>query len=120
MTKLNQQLLEMIQNSHGHLTAEDTFMMAKEKGLNVSMASTYRILSKLVNDGYLSKIPMPNHKDIFDKTVINHAHMVCDVCNSLEDVMIDGFDKVLSKYIKEYDSYELLFHHTCDKCKKIH
>lgn len=119
MTKLNQELLDMIQHSKGHLTAEEVFFLAKENNLSVSMASTYRILSKLHQEGYLAKVTMPGQPDIFDKTITKHGHKLCRVCGQLEDLEIKELDSIISSHIKDYDSYELMVHHTCDKCKRI-
>ena len=55
MTKLNQQILDMINSSNGHLTAEEAFLLAKKKKIEISLASTYRILNKLVKEGLINK-----------------------------------------------------------------
>ena len=47
MTKLNQKILQLIQESNGHLNATEVFLLAREKGIDVSLSSTYRILNSL-------------------------------------------------------------------------
>ena len=120
MTKLNQTILDMILNSDGHLTAEEAFLLAKEKKINVSMASIYRILSKLAEEGYIKKISIPGGADIFDKTLENHEHLVCKVCGKVKDIHIDNLNKLLIKEtgLKEIDSYSLCIDYVCEDCKK--
>ena len=52
MTKLNQKILQLIQESNGHLNATEVFLLAREKGIDVSLSSTYRILNSLYEKGY--------------------------------------------------------------------
>ena len=120
MTKLNQAILDMIINSEGHLTAEEAFLLAKKKQVNVSMASIYRILSKLAEEGYIKKISIPGGADIFDKTLENHEHLVCKVCGKVKDIHIDNLNKLLTKEtgLKEIDNYSLCIDYVCEDCKK--
>lgn len=120
MTKLNQELLEMIRNSDGHLTAEQAFLMAKEKNIKVSMASVYRILTKLNEEGYISKFTNQDKVDVFDKTTEDHEHLVCTKCGKVSDLHIKDFKKILIDEcgVKNFDSYNLCINYICDECKK--
>lgn len=119
MTNLNQQILTMIQNSEGHLTAEEAFMLAKKKKINVSMASIYRILGKLADDGYIRKIKIADNPDIFDKSLFEHEHLRCSKCGKIMDAHINNFKKILIKQTGvDIDSYELCINYVCDDCKK--
>ena len=119
MTNLNQQILTMIQNSSGHLTAEEAFMLAKKKKINVSMASVYRILARLSEDGYIRKISIADKPDVFDKTLFEHEHVQCSVCGKISDTHINDFKKILIEQTGvDVDSYELCINYVCDDCKK--
>lgn len=118
MTNLNKQILEMIQSSEGHLTAEEAFMLAKKKHINVSMASIYRILNKLYEEGLINKVSTEDGPDIFDKTINEHGHLVCDVCGGIIDFEILPIKKVINKEVKEdIKSIDLKLHYICEKCK---
>lgn len=120
MTKLNKQILDMLTNSDGHLTAEQTFIMAKKSGIDVSMASIYRILTKLASEGYISKIQIPGQPDVFDKTNNQHGHLRCTSCGNIMDIHLDSFDNILGKAtgIKDIIGYSLCIDYICDNCKK--
>lgn len=120
MTKLNKQILNLVKESDGHLTAEQAFLIAKNKGIDVSMASIYRILGKLADDGLIQRIHVANKPDIFDKTISEHEHMICSKCGKVIDIHIYDFKKVLIEQtgIKDIDSYSLCIDYVCDECKK--
>ena len=119
MTKLNQQILEMINNSSGHLTAQEAFLLAKKKKIDVSLASTYRILNKLVDQGLISKFVIPGKYDVFDKTVANHEHLICDRCGRVIDIDVKGIKGYIEQATKrKIDKYDLCIHYVCDECKK--
>ena len=119
MTNLNKQILELIRQSEGHLTAEEVFMLAKDNNINVSLSSTYRILDKFVDEGLIKRIKIENRPDIFDKTICEHQHMVCYKCGKVKDIYIKDLKKYISKKLEdEVASFELSISYLCDDCKK--
>lgn len=119
MTNLNQQILDMIQTSDGHLTAEEAFLLAKKRNINVSVASIYRILGKLVEEGLISKFSIAGKADVYDKTVVNHSHLKCIKCGKIVDADVKNFKKILSKQLgTNIYSYELNMNYVCEKCAK--
>ena len=119
MTELNEKVLTMLKESEGHLTAEEAFILAKRKKINVSYASIYRILGNLANDGKIQRLLIPGHPDVFDKTTYDHAHMVCENCGKVKDVDSKELKSVLSECIDEkFDSYNLTLNYICKDCKK--
>ncbi len=119
MTKLNRQILEMMQNSKGHMTAEEAFLLAKRKNIDVSLASMYRILNRLTEDGLLTKVSMDGQPDVFDKTVREHGHLVCDVCGEIVDFEIGNIKEIINEEVNEdIKTIDLKLHYVCAKCRK--
>lgn len=119
MTKLNQKILEMIRDSEGHLTAEQVFLLAKKKKINVSMASVYRILGKLVDEGYIKKFSVAGKSDVFDKTLQDHEHLICSKCGKVTDIHIPKLKNKLSKQTRiDIEAISLSINYVCDDCKK--
>ena len=119
MTNLNQNILQMIRNSEGHLTAEEAFLLAKKKKIDVSIASIYRILAKLADDGLISRFSVAGKPDVFDKTLEEHEHLVCSKCGRVTDIHISDLKKKLVKETGvEIDDYELTINYVCNRCKK--
>lgn len=119
MTNKQKELLELIKKEKKHLTAEETFLLAKNKGLNISLASVYRILNALVENKQLRKVSNVYKEDVYDIWVEEHEHLVCSKCGKIQDIKIKDFKKVLSKYIDvDIDNYDLCIRYICDDCKK--
>ena len=119
MTKLNQDILNLIMQSEGHMTAEETFFLAKKQNIRVSMASTYRILGKLADDGKIKRISVPGMADIFDKTLLEHDHMICDLCGRIRDLDLGNFKETLEKQSgSPIISYNLSVRYICPDCMK--
>ena len=119
MTNLNQSILEMVRNSKGHLTAEEAFLLAKKKKIDVSMASIYRILGKLADDGLIRKFSVSGGADVFDKTLDEHEHLICSKCGKVKDIHIKDLKKKLVKEVGvKISDYELSINYICEDCKK--
>lgn len=119
MAQLNEQILTMLNKSEGHLTAEEAFIMAKNKNLRVSFASIYRVLGKLSEEGKIQRLLVPGHPDVFDKTVKEHSHMVCSNCGKVKDIDSSKIKNALIKSINEdFNSFNLTINYVCKECRK--
>lgn len=119
MTSLNQNILEMVRKSPGHLTAEEAFLLAKKKKIDVSIASIYRILGKLADDGYIKRFSVFGGPDIFDKTLEEHGHFVCKKCGKVRDIVIPNLkNKIIKESNIEIKDYDLTINYTCEHCRK--
>lgn len=118
MSKLSQQILEIVLDSDKHMTAEEVFLLAKKKKVNISLASVYRVLNSLTNEGHLRRISFSNSADVYDKSVCDHGHLVCSKCKKTVDLEFKDLRKILLKQTGiDFDSYELTINYVCDKCK---
>ena len=119
MTDLNRKILDMIQNSDGHLSASEAFDLARSQGIDVSLSSMYRILNSLYEKGYISKFITENKIEVYDKTLSEHGHMICEKCGKTADINLNNFKKVLSKELKCYvTAYKLTISYICPSCKE--
>ena len=119
MTDLNRQILDMIQNSDGHLSASEAFDLARSQGIDVSLSSMYRILNSLYEKGYISKFITENKIEVYDKTLSEHGHMICEKCGKTADINLNNFKKVLSKELKcDVTAYNLTISYICPSCKE--
>ena len=119
MTDLNRQILDMIQNSDCHLSASEAFDLARSQGIDVSLSSMYRILNSLYEKGYISKFITENKIEVYDKTLSEHGHMICEKCGKTADINLNNFKKVLSKELKcDVTAYKLTISYICPSCKE--
>ncbi len=119
MTKLASQLLNLIQNSDKHMSAEEIFMLCKDKGVRISFASVYRNLTNLVENGDIRRVPVTGEPDRFDKTIRAHDHAFCTVCGNVVDVDVGDMEKYLSdKLGNKIESYSLTIKFICPECRE--
>lgn len=119
MSKLEKEILNLLCGSTKHMNAEEIFLLAKDKKIKISLASTYRVLSSLVEKDLIKKIKIKGQVDVYDKTTIPHDHMICDKCGRISDITIKDFKKKLEKETGvSINDYDLTIHYICDKCKK--
>ena len=118
MTKKNQTLLQLIREYNGHLNAQEIYDMSKEKDLDISVASIYRILDSFEKKGYIKKIDVGKQSFVYDCNTYQHAHLVCDKCGKIVDVKLDIEEAINSALGKKIDSYELCMHFICDECRE--
>lgn len=118
MTELNQKILTLLQESEGHLTAEEVFLLAKQNKIDVSMASVYRILGKLAEEDFIRRISIAGKPDIFDKTLNEHEHLICKKCGKVSDLHIKDLKEIIiDKTGIEIDDYDLSLSYICDECR---
>ncbi|MCQ2548294.1 MAG: transcriptional repressor [Clostridia bacterium] len=120
MAKLQDTILNILQDSQGHMTAEDVFMLAKNQGENISLASTYRVLGQLADKGIIKRVKTNGQKDMFDKNVYDHGHLVCTSCGKVADISIPNLKELIVKnaVVDDIISYNLNIDYLCDECKK--
>ena len=117
MTKNAQLILEIINMSTEHLTAEEIYNKLLNSNKKMSMATVYNSLHSLHELGLIRKIPMEGNYDRYDKT-IRHDHLICKSCGKISDAnlndLTDEFKRSTGLLIEGYD---LKLFHLCNNCK---
>ncbi len=119
MSKQALQILQVIQDSDLHMTAEEIFLKCKELGLSVSIATVYRNLGIMTNEGIIQKVSIVGEPDRYDKCPDTHEHLFCIKCKKVEDLSTDDFKQLLEeKFNVVLDSYDLSLRIICEECRK--
>lgn len=120
--KKNQALIkEILNETDGHMTAEEIYNEAKARGKRISLATVYNNLGELCESKKIRKIPSScEGKDRYDKAYIPHGHLICERCRKIKDFFNDGIGKAIyeSTGIKA-ESYDLNVYYVCNDCRKI-
>ena len=85
-------------------TAEWVFKEAKKQMLTIGIATVYRNLHALVEQGEIERIAVPGDMDRFDGYMEEHFHMKCIKCGSLVDLEPKNSQSV--NKLKEIDVYK--------------
>lgn len=118
MTKNAEYILEIINSSNSHLTAEQIYLRLKKKNKTVVQATVYNNLSALYQKGLIRKISVEGYPDRYDRT-LRHEHLVCRKCGKLSDIVLEYLTAVLQKQVDiPMLSYDLKINYICDECLK--
>ena len=113
MTKNAQKILDIINNSTEHLTAEQIYLRLREKNSKAVLATVYNNLSSLYAQGLIRKVCIEGCPDRYDKTV-HHDHLVCKTCGKLSDITLEDLTEKLQKQIGvPMISYDLKINYIC-------
>jgi len=120
MSRMSAEIVRIISDSMEHLTAEEIYLLCKEHGVKCSVASIYRNLAVLADEGVIRKLSFPGEADRYDKTISPHGHLICRKCKQVSDIDLSGLKQQLEQQVgTEIDYYELAMHYVCTKCKRL-
>ena len=118
MTKNAEYILEIINHSNEHLSAEQIYLRLKERNQGAVLATVYNNLSILYKQGLIRKISLEGCPDRYDK-IKRHDHLVCRYCGKLSDILLDDLTESLQKQVGiQILSYDLKISYLCEECLK--
>jgi Fur family ferric uptake transcriptional regulator len=95
MTNQRQMILEVVQEDHTHLTADEIYERVRKKLPRISMGTVYRNLDILNSCGFIKKLE-PGHPQMrFDGNTREHYHVTCTQCGRVHDACIEPTDNTL-------------------------
>ena len=85
MTRERRLILEQVLSARGHFDVDHLLMLMRRAGRNVSRATLYRTLARLVESGLVHKVEMGDgqarYEPMFGRH--HHDHMVCLTCGRI-------------------------------------
>lgn len=120
-SKKRQSILECLENTKTHPNAEWIYNKLKKQYPDLSLATVYRNLIQLKNEGLICSLGEVNGKERFDATLTPHAHAVCIKCGKvidLEDIPLPESD---GKNIEKTTGFKIMSSRfelsgLCQKC----
>ncbi len=120
LTKQREVVLQVIRDSHGHLTANEVFASAKALLPSISFATVYNSLRYLKEAGHIAEIQFGNGASRFDRMTSRHDHAICTKCGALVDIEMDHPQELVAKaasYSKfKPESLEFTLRGICPDC----
>lgn len=118
MTKYAKKILEIVETSRSHLTAEQVFAQLRETYPTVVLATVYNNLNRLWEEDRIRKISVEGTADRYDR-IMRHDHLVCRKCGRLLDVDLGDLTAQLEqKAGVPILSYDLKLTYLCEACRK--
>lgn len=117
MTKYAAEILNIVNASCEHLTAENIFFEMKKIFPGIVLASVYNNLNTLTQQGLVRKVSLDGQPDRYDK-VKKHDHLVCKTCGKLADFEFGDLTENLAKQLHSaIFEYDLKVFYECPECK---
>lgn len=112
---------ELLMSTQSHPTAEWIFSQLKTEIPDLSLATVYRNLSEMKQNGEIQSVAFWGGKERFDGNTAKHSHFVCDNCGRIDDFHFIRHDEKLDKEAQAHfggkvDFHNLVFHGTCNEC----
>ena len=118
MSKYAKLLLELINRSGSHMTAEQLFLELKKTEPKVVQATVYNNLNALCQEGMIRRLSIAGSPDRYDK-IQKHDHLVCKKCGALSDISLEDLTEKLEKQLGgSILSYDLKVFYLCPKCRE--
>lgn len=115
ITKQRTLILDIINNSHEHLSAEEIYEASLKVINNISLGTVYRNLNRLVADNLIRKIKA-NGKNRYDQKNVKHNHFFCNRCHKIIDIFTDYQIPFKDNEIGIINEYEINLKGICMKC----
>lgn len=94
-------IFEAILKLNNHPTAENIIEYIRKNHPNISVATVYKVLDVLVENGMIKKVKTENDMMRYDAIMESHHHIYCSDSDKIEDYVDDDLNKILENYFSE-------------------
>ncbi len=104
---------------YDHPTAEEIYFSVKQEFPALSLATVYRNLTQLCEEGKAQKIAADGVVR-FDGNACGHSHLICNTCRSVIDLPLDAepiIEQARAMTDSDILSGAIMLYGTCRKCK---
>lgn len=120
-TKQKSALRKAFENAGRPLSPEEVLEMAASEVEGIGLATVYRNIRQLVDDGFLSTVQLVNEPPRYELSGKgHHHHFRCTKCGKVFELegCAEGVDSIVPKGYK-VDVHHILFYGDCRGCSKI-
>ncbi|MEA5039288.1 MAG: transcriptional repressor [Clostridiaceae bacterium] len=117
MTKQRSLILQVLRDSHKHLTAAEICELARQTIPTLAVGTVYRNLNLLADQGQVLRVRTAGSSDRFDAAPAPHEHLICTRCGKLTDVDLPDLRQLLTRRAgTQIIDYRLELYHVCPAC----
>lgn len=114
-------LMQILQNTDTHPTADRLYDELRKVFPNVSLATVYRNLKQLTEQNLILAIDAGTGSEHYDGDISLHYHFACKSCGNVYDIQTSPFtglnDEISNKTGFDVDTHSLIFFGKCKNCK---
>jgi Fur family ferric uptake transcriptional regulator len=122
ITPQREMIIQIIAHAINHMTAEEIFAEVQTRTQALNLATIYRTLDMLVDEGLVTGINLGEGKIVY--ATVNHGphiHLVCRVCGEITDAdpqLLDPIEKQLqNEHHFKPDLNHISIFGLCSHCK---
>ena len=116
MTKNSEKILDIIEHTECHPTAEDIYHLIAAGKAKMVMATVYNNLNALCRAGKVRRLVLEGQPDRFDK-MQRHDHLICSCCGKITDLYLpDLTAQIEAQSGIRIQSYDLKISYRCEAC----
>lgn len=117
-----EEILKVLYNSDKHLTPEEIHKKVKKINSNIGLATVYRALSFLENEGLVNSISFGIEGKKYElNRGHHHDHMICLNCDKIIEFFDEKLEKLQEQIAKKHGfkliTHELNMYGICENCK---
>lgn len=105
LTKRQREIMKIFEESRIPLTPQDAWQICHDQGMSIGLATVYRAVTLMVQEGYLSSIEIAGDTPRYEAaSKPHHHHFYCQICKRIYDInecppkldnlVPDGFEMV--------------------------
>jgi Fur family ferric uptake transcriptional regulator len=122
ITRQRQVILDELRNVKTHPSADEVYEMTRRRLPRVSLATVYRNLEDLAEQGEIQKLELAGTQRRYDGTVKKHYHVRCTGCGRMDDIEMEPFDWI-ERDVRQASDYRIFSHRLefaglCPSCQK--
>lgn len=121
LTPQRQWILRYLKETHSHPTAEQVHQEVSKALGGISLATVYNTLHTLTKLGVIRELSYGDGSSRFDGNETEHAHLVCENCGNVGDVIAPSVADILPTDVAatgfRVNSYRLEFYGICAACQ---
>ena len=121
-SKQREIILKTLTENPVHPTADVLYDIIKKEIPNISLATVYRNLNQMAENGIINKISGLDGCVHFDHSIHPHHHFICTKCNKVYDVSYDVAPHLAEKLFEQTgliaNNCYISFRGICKDCSK--
>lgn len=124
MTKTRESILKILSHHHEPISVPDILECLSLEDINVNKTTAYRELDFLLEQGLIHELDFGDRKKRYELSERDHHHhLICENCNSVEDIEFEEDLKKEEEAIKKTTGFQvkrhaLEFFGICKRCVK--
>lgn len=127
-SKQREIIINSLKNRKDHPTTEELFLDLKNKMPEIGIATVYRNLQNLYQNGEIIKIKTKMGTDRYDGNIEPHIHFECVKCGRVSDIFLeneqmnklDSDMKTLAEKIEAHqECFSIIINGVCKNCKEV-